>query len=356
MATQPWFFLGLILGIVCHEFGHFLAALAGSIPVRLVSVGTGPVLLSGRIRETTFELRLLPLSGFVAPYPAFGYRRFPSALFTLGGILGNVALIGFVLALGIAGIVPQRAAPAVGAIVVTQLFLIVFSVIPMRFAGQANDGLSFVRLLRWRGGDVALLDSLYATMLGRYGAAGEMQLARSAASSRVIYHLTRPDRWTSPVGQRDAREALLRELDRGPLRREEELLVLDALATDGLIFGEAPERLEQWSARAFELAPEVRTLRGTRGAILVELGRYEEGKKMLEPLATAQDEDVFDALMNRAYLARAERGLGNAEAVRHWAVAARQTTDSLAQLPALAAWFARLEIEDACLPLAAKTA
>ena len=66
-------------------------------------------------------------------------------------------------------------------------------------------------------------------------------------------------------------------------------MALDSLATDALIFGDAREQLDQWSRRAFELAPEVKTIRGTRGAALVELGRYEDGKVLLAPLAAAEE-------------------------------------------------------------------
>src|SRR5262249_9280283 len=65
-----WLFAGAAIGIVCHELGHLMCAAIGSIPIRLIVVGAGPLLWRSRFEETWLELRVLPLSGFVVPYPA----------------------------------------------------------------------------------------------------------------------------------------------------------------------------------------------------------------------------------------------------------------------------------------------
>ena len=94
---------------------------------------------------------------------------------------------------------------------------------------------------------------------------------------------------------------------------QEEMLVLDKLVTDGLLFADPAlhTELDQWSLRALQLGPEIRTLVGSRGAVLVETGRYEEGKALLETVAFADDAAPFDALISRIFLARAEHALGN---------------------------------------------
>jgi hypothetical protein len=64
------------------------------------------------------------------------------------------------------------------------------------------------------------------------------------------------------------------------LSREEEMLVLDTLLTYGLACGDTELRphLDEWSLRASELGPEIATLIGTRGAVLVELGQFAAGR------------------------------------------------------------------------------
>jgi hypothetical protein len=95
------------------------------------------------------------------------------------------------------------------------------------------------------------------------------------------------------------------------LSREEELLVLDSLVTSGLISGDPAFRgqLDAWSQRAFKLGPDALTLRASRGAVLVDVGRWEEGKAMLSQVSAI--EGSFDLLMTQVYLARAEYALGS---------------------------------------------
>ena len=56
--------------------------------------------------------------------------------------------------------------------------------------------------------------------------------------------------------------------------------------------------------------------------VLVELGRYEEGKALLASL-TPSGQDPFDTFMSRAFIAIAEHRLGNAAEARRFADAAR---------------------------------
>lgn len=58
------FLLGLIIGI--HEFGHLLAAKIFKVHVHSYSLGMGPRLFHKQIKETSYELRLLPIGGYVS--------------------------------------------------------------------------------------------------------------------------------------------------------------------------------------------------------------------------------------------------------------------------------------------------
>lgn len=57
------FLLGFL--ILIHEGGHFLIAKFCKIKVNQFSIGFGPKLISKKIGETNYELRLVPLGGFV---------------------------------------------------------------------------------------------------------------------------------------------------------------------------------------------------------------------------------------------------------------------------------------------------
>ena len=60
-------FTVIILGIIIsvHELGHFLAAKYYKMPVSEFAIGMGPKIISKKIGETTYSIRMLPLGGFV---------------------------------------------------------------------------------------------------------------------------------------------------------------------------------------------------------------------------------------------------------------------------------------------------
>jgi regulator of sigma E protease len=58
--------LAVSLLIIIHECGHYFAARAVGMRVERFSFGFGPVLLSLRRGDTLFELRAVPIGGFVA--------------------------------------------------------------------------------------------------------------------------------------------------------------------------------------------------------------------------------------------------------------------------------------------------
>ena len=321
----PWlvglYFVGLIAASVAHEIGHLLCARICSIPVSQFGIGSGPVVLRRRVGNTHLVLRLVPVGGLVIPAASPDLqKRWPMAFFIVGGVLGNIAAIAVLIALHVAGAAPvvlydRAGMPLIvaqaGILVGTQLFFIILSLIPHRASldgrPMASDGLQLLRLLSG--------SFPYAVMLEPYRRSATRQSVTSPASSRIAAQLACADRWTSEDARCDFRAALRRELTEGGLPAEEEMLVLDALVTDGLIFADPAVRpdLDQWSLRALQLGPKVKTLVGSRGAVLVELGRYQEGKQLLKTVAFSSDAAPFDAFMSQIFLARAEHGLGNAD-------------------------------------------
>lgn len=57
----------LLMGLMIfvHELGHFLAAKAFKMPVKIFSIGLGPKIIQFKKGETTYRLSLLPFGGYV---------------------------------------------------------------------------------------------------------------------------------------------------------------------------------------------------------------------------------------------------------------------------------------------------
>jgi len=313
------------------------------------------MILRKRFGETWLELRTLPLSGGTSPFPHVNYRWYCWALFLIGGILGNVLAICVVACLvaGLAGIgaAPKEAGDFLVPIIFAQMCIIIASIIPFSEmesgTRHTSDGLKFLLLLR---SDLprqaAQNRAAYAKLLSAYSN-GDFQLTMTSASSRILYHISSSDRLTDEEACRDFREALLRALEGVDLVREEKMLVLDALVTDGLISVDPAVRahLDEWSEQALALGPKLPTLVGSRGAVLVELGRYEEGKALLAPLVASSPAQSFDSFMSHAFLARAERALGDEAVAGQFATVARATAQAVQAPPRLITMLARLETE-----------
>jgi hypothetical protein len=229
--------------------------------------------------------------------------------------------------------------------VFAQVCIILTTLIPYRTRVEgrpgASDGLQLLRLL------FGLRKSAYVVAaLECYHSDKTRPPMASPVWSRIAQQLGR-DRWANEDVRSDVQEALRRELAQGGLSPEEELLVLDVLVTDGLVFADPVLRpkLDEWSLRALRLGPAVMTLVGSRGAVLVEIGRYQEGKALLETVAFANEAPWFDLLMSRIFLARAEHALGNAAAVDDLVTDARAIAQPSTSWPAVTALIGRIESE-----------
>jgi hypothetical protein len=340
ILTAGWI-AGWFLGVICHETGHFLGATAVGFPAYRVSYGMGPVLWRRRFNNTWFEIRAHLWHGIVLIYPGLSFRKYPSMLFVAGGPLGNLALIAG-LALFLAKVpVTLQVQDALAGVMIAQLSMIAGTLVPARCTIRGvvypSDGRQLIDIARERRTDPPTpVGLVMATFLRPYCNGQEPVLPAPDVVERLWRHLTDPERWIRADIRRETAAALLQELQRGDLTRELELVVLDVLITDALIFSD-PElrpRLEEWSRRALELGPDVPTIRGSCGSVLVELGRDEEGKAMLEPVVAA-DGSEMDLVLSRTFLARAEHRLGDSVSARRLVDEARAICKTKALSPAV---------------------
>ena len=91
----------LIIGflVFIHEFGHFAVAKLCGVPVKEFAIGFGPTLIGKHYAGTHYQLKLIPLGGFVAlegeedtnnPYGFRNQRYRNKVAILLGGIVMNI--------------------------------------------------------------------------------------------------------------------------------------------------------------------------------------------------------------------------------------------------------------------------
>jgi Tfp pilus assembly protein PilF len=80
---------------------------------------------------------------------------------------------------------------------------------------------------------------------------------------------------------------------------------------------------ETYSKQALDLQPQNLTLKGTRGSILVELGRYEEGEAMLKEVYEKSEADI-DKGISALYRGLAAKGQGDSEQGKAWGKKAKR--------------------------------
>lgn len=340
ILTAGWI-VGWFVGVICHETGHFVGATAAGFPVYRMSWGMGPVLLRRRFNDTWFEIRAHLWHGIVLIDPGLRFRKYASMLFVAGGVLGNLTLLAGLLLFLAAVPVTLPVQDALAGVAIAQLSMIAGTLVPTRCKVKGviypSDGRQLIDIARERRIDPPSPVALVMTeMLRPYFNGREPVLPAPEVIARIWRHFGDPERWTRPDIRRDTDAGLARELQLGGLPHEVELLVLDAVMTNALLFGDSElrSRLDEWSRRALELGPDVPTIRGSYGSVLVELGRNEEGKAVLEPVVAADGSDM-DRVLSRTFLARAEHRLGDSARARHLIGEAREICKTKGPSPAV---------------------
>jgi hypothetical protein len=336
--------LGLAIGTVAYKAGRLLCARVASIPIRRIVIGRGPVLTRGRLGDMRLEVRLVPTGMVViCAESASTPKRSAVLLYLLSGVLANIVVIGVIIWLHRAGVAPPilhnnvgmpLLAPQAGILIFAQLMMIGVSMAePFVYARSRQ-------IMRYREGTTRPPIS-----------------TRSWAFVRVLYRVVLHERQANQDSRRKAWDAVQRELARGDLTPEEEMYALDwvitnwlmtnSLAVAGPIFPDPSLRpkLDEWSDRAVRLGPKIKTLVASRAAVLVELGRYREGRALLQTLVSIKGAPLMDALLNRIFLARAEHALGNAAAARRLIGQAQAIARAEARPPVLTAWMRLIQRE-----------
>lgn len=303
-----------------HEMGHFIVAkFWGFKPYRVI-VGKGKKILTLNLCDSVIEFRTFPDGGITyTSNLSLEKLKYKLALMYIAGPLVNLCLGSLFLILYLKFNQNLLAKPILFAFMCTELFLFISNIIPRdgNLYGQilSSDGKQFInaftkteqqfitnllRLDRYTNNQNSS-EPLFNNDLKKLQIVYQAQAAFNQQNFEQVIHLLEP---------------ILNDVN---LIVRDQLYLLDLLTSIVINYGEQKyiHKADEWSKQAMELSVDIITIQGTRGAILIELGRYSEGKEMLLPLTTAGNAAI-DVAVSCCYIAKADYYLGNEFQVKNW--------------------------------------
>ena len=332
----------LFLSTILHEIGHIVAARIAGLRVFGIEIGHGRTVADFRFGGLRWQFRAFPFGGFAhANSRTSDFYRLRQSFFILGGPAVNALLVFVSVAAfreqeNFNGLITESLAPA------TMLFfanatLLVYSLVPHKgwtsYGELPNDGL--LLWLTWKqSADEAKEQPIY--WYYREAEEGRLQGSFSDAHRWIddglkIY----PENFVLE----SERAAIL--LDEGRCRDGLRMYVillarykgfpevfaalLNNVAYAAVLTGEPVliETADFASGKALQLMPWVPHYKGTRGAVLLKLRRYDEALRLLNE-AFALHKERRDLASCAWWIAEAYRGLGEeGQCERYRALSAR---------------------------------
>ena len=315
------------LSILFHELGHYICAKIVKFQPYSVKVGKGHKILVRKIFNTRFELRLSPSGGLTSvSLNNLKWLKPRLLLYYSGGLIVNASLCYLFVSLFF---IYQESAFIFVAIIEFLMFCnaVIPNTVIINNIQTYTDGKQILITLF---SDVSQMFvsviEAYQKNLLRYDNSSENSKKfflnnDLQALQNLIYAET--ERMEKNIEL--SIELFLDILKLPDLSNGEKAFILDHLASIVVIDGYTQylEKANIWSQKALNLVPNCPTIKGTRGAVLIELKYYEEGKEILLPLTT-EDNEKNDIAICSCYLAKADYFLGNIDQSEKWLIKAEE--------------------------------
>lgn len=349
LAADFLFLLAANLPIlVAHELFHAAAGSLLGVKVFRVTFGAGRLLASRRALGITWEWRLWPTAGgtVMAPPPQEGNRaRMFGAV--LAGPAAHVVLMVAAALVQILLMILQgwfhvqtvALVQWTGLFIAFDLILLLSTLFPRRVATPnglvGTDGWQLLHLLFMKPDEEILRDQTY------YGTAAMDAVSRNDADDALRWAERGLEKFPNlPILLAFQGEALILKKQFARARGNfQSLLASDAakdpvfkyLTYNNIAYLDALMRNPEWlseadrlSAEALRQLPWEPSIIGTRGTVLLELNRLEEGIALLKR-ALAKHQTPAGKAANAYHLADGEARRGNVEASRRYLELARKT-------------------------------
>lgn len=271
-------------------------------------------MLRTHLVEADVYLGLIPLGGWVRTFPSWRFSKSATLSFYAAGPAMDIAW----LAVLITTLVTYRDSELVGTVlapaIIVQGMMLFGNLVPHHstvFGKRLpNDMMALLKTAFTKGDPNAAYRESYLNAVRRYADATEAPFRPSSRSERIAAYLY--GRHASSPQMSDQEIATLEHELAFTTYRSEQLLIIDEITTNILARKSRHHDacLDRLTARAVTLSPEMPTLKGTRGAALARLGRYEEALTILDGADHSND---FNRCLNAAFRALAHFHLGRGE-------------------------------------------
>lgn len=326
--------LGIGFGMIAiHELGHVIAAFLVGIEISNITIGHWRKVISFPIGDTTVTIRAAPATGYVQAKPTLHFYSAPRmAVFLFAGVLAEGLVASFavytqspshILSFGDMLFVFSRIN-----IVCVGTYHVVFNLLPtMGWVGgekMSSDGMQLLNLWTQRRERPAqrkfLIEAQEVDVLHKAKQFPDALrlLQKLIGQNPTNYQLVQLSGWLHvECGELDKAEAVWRDLLKQPIGASTVALeAMDCLSCLPLYYGKVHllSEADAWTNTALRYSPDVITLKGTRGSVLIELGQIDEGMAFLNDVIKRTDCKT-DRVICSAYLAKGYALKGaNAEA------------------------------------------
>ncbi|KAF0108543.1 MAG: regulator of sigma E protease [Anaerolineaceae bacterium] len=337
--------------IFVHELAHTAVAALTGLRVFAVLLGSGRSLVAFRWLGINWNVRVLPVGGatLISGPRSRGYRI--RLFFTyLAGPLTHLALMaGFfflmvILYLGFQGEWLWRM--AINGMALNGILFLV-NIFPKKFSSNAGhigtDGWQLLHLFSMSEKELNERDATYY-ILETVDAIqqSKMDRAKQWIERGLTLHPQHPMMVNVlgffQVHAREyaaARETFLQVLSApGELKPEVRYMAMNNIAFSNMVLNDVSllPQADEYSAQAYQNMPWEPLIAGTRGAVLVRMGRVEDGMPLLRT-AFASNPDKKGKAAEACFLAEAEWRRGNMTEARRWAGTARGLDPACPYLP-----------------------
>lgn len=323
--------------IIVHELGHVIGGRVAGLEITKVNIGHWRRLVSFRLGKTELVFRVAPASGYVTPRPSIRLLSLPRVvLFLISGIASEGAVV----------LLAWKFLPSPGEVTSFDDLMIAFCRFDILLVGTFQTVLNALPLWGQVGGDRHPTDGMQLLGLWRNRRQRPTQRHFMAECEELNAQLARKD---FPAALISIQTLLGRHSDNRQLRQtlasvhatmgnthQAEAIWRDLLSQPGLtplVLAEYLDNLsclplyhgrtdllpeaEAWINEALRHAPDAITLKGTRGGLLVELGRIDEAISTLRHVIK-RSECPIDRMISSACLAKAWHSKGELSAARKW--------------------------------------